>query len=43
MEDDQLTLYAKAPSRINTESLLDILYILGFTKEEQEALLNESR
>ncbi|KAI9812249.1 MAG: hypothetical protein M1826_002920 [Phylliscum demangeonii] len=32
----------EAPSRINSESLLDILYILGFTKEDQEALLRES-
>ncbi|KAI9796694.1 MAG: hypothetical protein M1833_006034 [Piccolia ochrophora] len=29
----------EAPSRINTESLQDILYILGFTKDEQAALL----
>ncbi|KAI9819163.1 MAG: hypothetical protein M1827_007319 [Pycnora praestabilis] len=28
-----------APSRLNSESLLDILYILGFTSEEQKALL----
>ncbi|KAH0543757.1 hypothetical protein FGG08_001939 [Glutinoglossum americanum] len=31
----------KAPSRLNSESLADILYVLGFTKDEQEALLEE--
>jgi hypothetical protein len=31
----------KAPSRLNSESLTDILYMLGFTKEEQNALLEE--
>lgn len=35
-----LILYVtQAPTRLNAESLLDILYVLGFTKEEQEALL----
>jgi len=29
----------QAPTRLNSESLLDVLYILGFTREEQEALL----
>ncbi|KAI9769408.1 MAG: hypothetical protein M1840_004110 [Geoglossum simile] len=31
----------EAPSRLNSECLADILYILGFTKEEQEALLED--
>lgn len=31
----------KAPARLNTENLLDILYVLGFTKQEQEALLDD--
>ncbi|KAI9870398.1 MAG: hypothetical protein M1830_004297, partial [Pleopsidium flavum] len=29
----------EAPTRLNSSTLLDILYILGFTREEQEALL----
>lgn len=29
----------KAPARLNTKSLQDVLYILGYTKEEQSALL----
>ncbi|KAI9817080.1 MAG: hypothetical protein M1826_001662 [Phylliscum demangeonii] len=32
----------EASSCINSESLLDILYILGFTKKEQEALCSQS-
>ncbi|EON67597.1 hypothetical protein W97_06965 [Coniosporium apollinis CBS 100218] len=28
-----------APARLNTESLLDVLYLFGFSKEEQEELL----
>lgn len=28
-----------APARVNSSSLLDILYLLGFTKEEQDRLL----
>ncbi|KAJ9641005.1 Phosphoserine phosphatase [Coniosporium tulheliwenetii] len=28
-----------APARLNTESLLDVLYLFGFTREEQEELL----
>lgn len=28
-----------APARLNTESLRDVLYLFGFTKEEQDALL----
>ncbi|OCK79928.1 phosphoserine phosphatase serb [Lepidopterella palustris CBS 459.81] len=28
-----------APARLNTQSLLDVLYLLGITKEEQEMLL----
>jgi phosphoserine phosphatase len=30
-----------APNRLNTGSLLDVLYVLGFTKEEQEQLLRD--
>jgi hypothetical protein len=37
----QKILFKKAPSRLNSECLTDILYILGFTKEEQEALLED--
>ncbi|KAK7203677.1 HAD-like domain-containing protein [Myxozyma melibiosi] len=33
---------AKAPARLNTESLQDILYILGYTLDEQTALLGDS-
>ncbi|KAI9825978.1 MAG: hypothetical protein M1819_007479 [Sarea resinae] len=29
----------EAPARLNSDSLLDVLYLLGFTKEEQEAIL----
>jgi phosphoserine phosphatase len=29
----------RAPSRLNTRSLQDVLYIFGYTREEQEALL----
>lgn len=28
-----------APTRLNSETMLDVLYILGFTKEEIRALL----
>lgn len=28
-----------APARVNSESLLDVLYLLGFSKEEQEELI----
>jgi len=31
----------EAPARLNSNSLLDILYLLGLTKEEQEELLRE--
>lgn len=30
-----------APARVNSESLLDVLYLLGFSKEDQEELLQE--
>lgn len=29
----------QAPARLNSKSMLDVLYLLGITKEEQEALL----
>lgn len=29
----------QAPARLNSESILDFLYQLGLTKEEQESLL----
>ncbi|MCJ1366471.1 hypothetical protein MMC16_005600 [Acarospora aff. strigata] len=32
----------EAPTRLNSPSLLDVLYILGFTAEEQDALLTNS-
>jgi phosphoserine phosphatase len=30
-----------APARVNSESLLDVLYLLGFSKDDQEELLRE--
>lgn len=31
----------QAPCRVNTESLQDVLYILGFSQKEQEDLLRD--
>ncbi|KIW01697.1 phosphoserine phosphatase SerB [Verruconis gallopava] len=31
-----------APARLNSGSLMDVLYLLGFTREEQEQLISES-
>lgn len=35
--------FVQAPTRLNTASLLDILYILGFTRAEQDALLADDQ
>jgi phosphoserine phosphatase len=29
----------QAPARLNSKSMLDVLYLFGISKEEQEALL----
>jgi phosphoserine phosphatase len=29
----------QAPARLNSKSMMDVLYLMGITKEEQEALL----
>ncbi len=31
----------EAPTRLNSSSLLDVLYVFGFTREEQDDLLRE--
>jgi phosphoserine phosphatase len=31
----------QAPARLNSRSMLDVLYLLGVTKEEMEVLLRE--
>ena len=36
------TVQAQAPSRLNSPTLMDVFYVFGFSKSEQEKLMRES-